>query len=389
MAKKARKLFKQPHSNNWHCQFGYRTKDGLRRTYRKSLGTPDKETAWVHYREIEKKLDDLKNGLKFTWSWERNSQFTEIKVQTVADAFKKYVRSAESRGLKADTIQGSRDAYRRMMESKCASPTLPIKSLSVIDLEKFKIYWSGKHAPNTINQSLNKIKAFLNYCVDKKWMGTYKSIHSPVKSKPISYFTDEEFDNLMGAMADDELRRAMLFYRETGCRKREPFISKRVGNTLIIPPMKGNPDERKIVLPDILCPVHDEMVTRFKERLNNCKNERQAWDWWYYKLKEACKKVGLGHKTLHDLRDTYIIRLWAITGDIHLVSRMVGHSDIKQTVDYARFSPSELLVHFPTLEAWLKPRLIEANSLMDGTVLDGSTYGFFQITDGEGISEPN
>jgi len=389
MAKKRRKLFKKPHSNNWHCQFGYRTKDGLRRTYRKSLGTPDKETAWVHYREIEKKLDDLKNGLKFTWSWERNSQFTEIKVQTVADAFKKYVRSAESRGLKADTIQGSRDAYRRMMESKCASPTLPIKSLSVIDLEKFKIYWSGKHAPNTINQSLNKIKAFLNYCVDKKWMGAYKSIHSPVKSKPISYFTDEEFDNLMGAMANDELRRAMLFYRETGCRKREPFISKRVGNTLIIPPMKGNPEERKIVLPDILCPVHNEMVTRFKERMNYCKNERQAWDWYYYKLKEACKKVGLGHKTLHDLRDTYIVRLWAITGDIHLVSRMVGHSDIKQTVDYARFSPSELLVHFPTLEAWLKPRLIEANSLMDGTVLDGSTYGFFQITDGEGISEPN
>ena len=386
MAKKRRKLFKKPHSNNWHCQFGYRTKDGLRRTYRKSLGTPDKETAWVHYREIEKKLDDLKNGLKFTWSWERNSQFTEIKVQTVADAFKKYVRSAESRGLKADTIQGSRDAYRRMMESKCASPTLPIKSLSVIDLEKFKIYWSGKHAPNTINQSLNKIKAFLNYCVDKKWMGTYKSIHSPVKSKPISYFTDEEFDNLMGAMANDELRRAMLFYRETGCRKREPFISKRVGNTLIIPPMKGNPDERKIVLPDILCPVHDEMVTRFKERLNNCKNERQAWDWWYYKLKEACKKVGLGHKTLHDLRDTYIVRLWAITGDIHLVSRMVGHSDIKQTVDYARFSPHELLVHFPSLEKWLKPRLIEANSLMDGRVLDGSTYGFFQITDGEHTS---
>ena len=386
MAKKRRKLFKKPHSNNWHCQFGYRTKDGLRRTYRKSLGTPDKETAWVHYREIEKKLDDLKNGLKFTWSWERNSQFTEIKVQTVADAFKKYVRSAESRGLKADTIQGSRDAYRRMMESKCASPTLPIKSLSVIDLEKFKIYWSGKHAPNTINQSLNKIKAFLNYCVDKKWMGAYKSIHSPVKSKPISYFTDEEFDNLMGAMANDELRRAMLFYRETGCRKREPFISKRVGNTLIIPPMKGNPEERKIVLPDILCPVHNEMVTRFKERLNNCKNERQAWDWWYYKLKEACKKVGLGHKTLHDLRDTYIIRLWAITGDIHLVSRLVGHSDIKQTVDYARFSPHELLVHFPSLEAWLKPRLIEANSLMEGSILEGSAYGFFQITDGETTS---
>ena len=386
MAKRTRKLFKKKGSKNWQTQFQWRDKSGKKVYYCKSLGTPDKEIAWQRYDEILAKLDDLKEGRDFTWSWLRGSRNSKIKIRTVAEAFQNYVRSAESRGLKADTIQGSKDAYRRMMESQCASPTLPIKSLSVIDLEKFKIYWSGKHAPNTINQSLNKIKAFLNYCVDKKWMGTYKSIHSPVKSKPISYFTDEEFDNLMGAMANDELRRAMLFYRETGCRKREPFISKRVGNTLIIPPMKGNPDERKIVLPDMLCRVHDEMVARFKERMNYCKNERQAWDWYYYKLKEACKKVGLGHKTLHDLRDTYVVRLWAITGDIYFVSTKVGHKDIKQTVDYARFTPDELLEHFPSLEKWLKPRLIQANSLMEHTLLEHTHDSFGLLTDGERTS---
>ena len=175
----------------------------------------------------------------------------------------------------------------------------------------------------------------------------------------------------------------MLFYRETGCRKREPFISKRVGNTLIIPPMKSNPIERRIVLSDVLCRIHDEMVARFKKRMQYCKNERQAWDWYYYKLKEACKKVGLGHKTLHDLRDTYVVRLWAITGDIHFVSTKVGHKDIKQTVDYARFTPDELLEHFPSLEKWLKPRIIEANSAMVTTGLV-TTYGdFLQVTDGE------
>ena len=241
MAKKARKLFKQPHSNNWHCQFGYRTKDGLRRTYRKSLGTPNKEIAWQRYDEILAKLDDLKEGRDFTWSWLRGSRNSKIKIRNVAEAFENYVRSGESRGLKADTIQGSRDAYRRLMESECASPTLSIRSLSAINLENFKIYWTGKHAPNTINQSLNKIKAFLNYCVDKHWMGQYKSISSTLKPKPISYFTDDEFKAVIEALPTKELRRAMLFYRETGCRKREPFISKRVGNTLNIPPMKSNP----------------------------------------------------------------------------------------------------------------------------------------------------
>jgi len=386
MAKKQRKLFKKGSSNNWKCQFGYRGKTGKFVAPQFSLETPDKEVAWVRYREIESKLDDLKIGLKFKWSWQRKSKYAEVKVQTVADAFEKYCGSAESRGLKPETIQGSRDAYRRLMESECAFPNLAIRSLSAIDLEQFRTYWTGKHAPNTINQSLNKIKAFLNYCVDKRWMGQYKSISSTLQPKPVSYFTDDEFKAVIEALPTKELRRAMLFYRETGCRKREPFISKRVRNTLIIPPMKSNPKERRIILSDVLCRIHDEMVARFKERMNYCKNERQAWDWYYYKLKEACKKVGLGHKTLHDLRDTYVVRLWAITGDIYFVSTKVGHKDIKQTVDYARFTPDELFDHFPSLEKWLKPRLIDANlENIDTQMID--TYGNLkEITDGERTS---
>ena len=117
-----------------------------------------------------------------------------------------------------------------------------------------------------------------------------------------------------------------------------------------------------------------------------CKSEKAGWDWYYIKLKQACKKVGIGQKTLHDLRDTYIIRLWAITGDIHLVSTEVGHTDIKQTVEYARFRPNELLVHFPSLKKWLKPRIIKANSLMEHTQME-HTYGdLLQVTNGEWTS---
>ena len=137
----------------------------------------------------------------------------------------------------------------------------------------------------------------------------------------------------MDALESDELRRAVLFYRETGCRKREPFISRRVGNTLIIPPMKKNPKERRVQLSDVMCKVHDEMVDRFNKRMLKCKSKKAGWDWYYIKLKQACKVVGIDHKTLHDLRDTFIIRLWAITGDIHMVSTKVGHTDIKQTVE--------------------------------------------------------
>ena len=383
MANKRRRLFRKGTSKNWKCQIGFRNNDGKFVVRQFSLGTPDKEIAWYRYSEIESKVDDLKNGMKFTWSWQRQSRFTEVKVQTVQDAFDKYIKYQESNGMKPDTVESSRLIYNRMMKSGCASPSLPIKSLKGIDLESFKEYWTGKHAPNTINQGLNKIKAFLNYCVSKKWMGQYEKVSSTLKPKPISYFTDEDFKLVMESLADDELRRAVLFYRETGCRKREPFIARRVGNTLIIPPMKKNPIERRVQLPDVMCQVHDEMMDRFNKRMEYCKNEKQAWDWYYYKLKSACKKVGIGQKTLHDLRDTYIVRLWGMTGDIHLVSTIVGHSDIKQTIEYARFTPNELLVHFPSLKKWLKPRLEVANSLhIDTQMID--TYGdLLQVTEGK------
>ena len=382
MAKKQRKLFKQ-NSNNWKCRIRYRNANGKLDGIMVSLGTPDKELAWTRYREVESRIDDIKSGIRFTYSWQRKSKHTEVKVQTVQDAFDKYLKAQEINGLKPETILGTIDAYRRLIKSKCASPSLPIKSLKGIKLEDFKAYWLGEHSPNTISQGLNKIKAFLNYCVDKRWMSNYKTVSSPLKAKAISYFTDDEFKSVIENMESDELRRAVLFYRETGCRKREPFISRRVGNTLIIPPMKGNPQERRVQLSDVMCQVHDEMMDRFNQRMLKCKSNKAGWDWWYIKLKQACKQVGLDQKTLHDLRDTFIIRLWAVTGDIHYVSTVVGHTDIKQTVEYARFTPPELLVHFPSLKKWLKPRIIKANSLMEGRILEGSVYDSLKFIEGK------
>ena len=383
MAKRQRKLFKKGSSKNWKCKIQYRNKNGIMDGLQISLATPDKELAWTRYREVESRIDDIKNGIRFTYSWQRQSKHTEVKVQTVQDAFDKYLKAQEINGLKPETILGTIDAYRRLIKSKCASPSLPIKSLKGIKLEDFKAYWLGEHSPNTISQGLNKIKAFLNYCVDKRWMSNYKTVSSPLKAKAISYFTDDEFKSVIENMESDELRRAVLFYRETGCRKREPFISRRVGNTLIIPPMKGNPQERRVQLSDVMCQVHDEMMDRFNQRMLKCKSNKAGWDWWYIKLKQACKQVGLDQKTLHDLRDTFIIRLWAVTGDIHMVSTIVGHTDIKQTVEYARFSPNELLVHFPSLKKWLKPRIIKANSLMEGRILEGSVYDSLKFIEGK------
>ena len=117
MAKKQRKLFKQ-NSNNWKCRIRYRNANGKLDGIMVSLGTPDKELAWTHYREVESRIDDIKSGIRFTYSWQRKSKHTEVKVQTVQDAFDKYLKAQEINGLKPETILGTKDAYRRLIESK-------------------------------------------------------------------------------------------------------------------------------------------------------------------------------------------------------------------------------------------------------------------------------
>ena len=48
-------------------------------------------------------------------------------------------------------------------------------------------------------------------------------------------------------------------------------------------------------------------------------------------FKKACRHLGIKGKTLHSLRHTYVVRRWAITGDIKMVSQEIGHSSFAQS----------------------------------------------------------
>ncbi len=48
---------------------------------------------------------------------------------------------------------------------------------------------------------------------------------------------------------------------------------------------------------------------------------------------------------------------WAETGDIHLVSRELGHSSIKQTEAYARIDLGRIINDFPSLAPKIQERL--------------------------------
>ena len=74
------------------------------------------------------------------------------------------------------------------------------------------------------------------------------------------------------------------------------------------------------------------------------------------KFKKACREVGID-RHLHNLRDTYAIRMWAVTGDIYLVSKLIGHTYVSTTQKYANFDLRRLMDDFPSIKKQIKNRI--------------------------------
>ena len=79
---------------------------------------------------------------------------------------------------------------------------------------------------------------------------------------------------------------------------------------------------------------------------------------------------------MHNLRDTYATRRWAETGDIHLVSKEIGHTSVTMTQKYANFKLGRLAGDFESLKEVIEKRLsktISNDSLigLGGNLLSG------------------
>ena len=171
------------------------------------------------------------------------------------------------------------------------------------------------------------------------------------------YFSDNMVLQIMECHGiHNHYKRAFLFYLDTGCRLFEPFNGYIKGNTLVIPPNEAKTHRKRTVhLTSITLAIIQEMC----ERVDNCiGNKKFAIKNYSRVFKKACRTVGLRDSYhFHNLRDTYAVRRWAVTGDIHLVSKEIGHKSVTTTEKYADFDLETLLLDFPSLRKWIAPRL--------------------------------
>ena len=159
---------------------------------------------------------------------------------------------------------------------------------------------------------------------------------------------------------DDNYKTAFSFYRDTGCRRSEPFLGELHGDWLLI-----GGDETKQRMDEELFLSHTNLkrITEIRAFLEPYKSTLDSWIGNLSKtFLKAMREVD-GQDTkyhLHCLRHTFAVRRYLQTRDIYLVKNELGHESVTTTEKYAKFSLRRLESDFPSL----------VNSIKSGEILE-------------------
>ena len=342
----------------WYSRVLWYNSTGKQKEKQIPLRTKSKTTAHKRNSIVEKYEEDIKDGLNFNYPWIKDGGKTTIKERSIGETLEEYYAVRNIEGIRKSTIDRTQVAIKSLYTMMSSSTSLDVFNENFIERYKRHCRESLNHKPNTININLSKIRAFLNWCHRKEYIKDVPYINMVrVEQSEIDYFSDDMVLQIMECYGiNDHYKRAFLFYLDTGCRLFEPFNGYIKGNTLVIPPNEAKTHRKRTVhLTSITLAIIHEMC----ERVDNCiGNKKFAIKNYSRVFKKACRTVGLRDSYhFHNLRDTYAVRRWAVTGDIHLVSKEIGHKSVTTTEKYADFDLETLLLDFPSLRKWIAPRL--------------------------------
>jgi len=342
----------------WYSRVLWYNSTGKQKEKQIPLRTKSKTTAHKRNSIVEKYEEDIKDGLNFNYPWIKDGGKTTIKERSIGETLEEYYAVRNIEGIRKSTIDRTQVAIKSLYTMMSSSTSLDVFNENFIERYKRHCRESLNHKPNTININLSKIRAFLNWCHRKKYIKDVPYIEMVrVEQSEIDYFSDDMLLQIMECHGlHNHYKRAFLFYLDTGCRLFEPFNGYIKGNTLVIPPSEAKTHRKRTVhLTSITLAILHEMC----ERVDNCIGKKRFAIKNYSRVfKKACRTVGISDKYhFHNLRDTYAVRRWAVTGDIHLVSKEIGHKSVMTTERYADFDLESLLLDFKSLEKWIAPRL--------------------------------
>ena len=314
------------------------------------LRTKSKVSARERLAIVNKVESDIKAVIEFTFPWLGESSSTSVKRFTLNDAVALWLSSRKSDGIRHSTIKRNRYSMKSLMSIVGYKRPLKGVTTSIIDTYKNVCIDKGM-TPDGININLRSVKTFLRWCYRRDFIS--KVPHIDMVSKPKSmplYIPDRIFADLMRLeWLGDCYKTAFSFYRATGCRASEPFISELDGNWLLI---SGDKTKQRTDKELRLNNENLRLCITMRKHLEVFNGTVESWTQNLSKtfLKAMREIDGKDTKYhLHCLRHTFAVRRYLQTKDIYLVKQEMGHASVTTTEIYAKFSLRRLEMDFPTL----------------------------------------
>lgn len=271
-----------------------------------------------------------------------------------------YMSFSQLASLYLDSLKGyanenSIASKKRMIEMYCgAFMDSPISSLSPAMMQKFKndIHALPYLTPHK-NRILQCVKAVSRYGATYY---DYKDFGKILKAFPIS--SDDVKDKKINAMTPDEFRAAMehcdsevyrrffIFLYHTGMRRGEAKallkadiqgkqcdIYKSIRRNENGSQRLKNAFSRRTITLDSVAYAQIEPLLQTEGEYLFGEHEPLANSTIAWHFNKALKEANLPHFRIHDLRHSFITNAILNGADIVTVSRYVGHSDIKRTLN--------------------------------------------------------
>ena len=316
--------------------------------------TKSKVEANQRLQEVKRKAEEIielyLSGKKWEAPWMTKNGKSNIVHFTLVNGVEQWLSQRSSEGIRQSTIKRNRYSLESLMSH--IGTSMPLSKVSTRMIDSYRNYCIQKgNKPNGININLRAIKTFFNWCYKRELIekNLFVDMVSKPKELPI-YIPDSLFNKLMELdWLDDQYKTAFSFYRDTGCRRSEPFLGELHGDWLLI---GGDETKQRMDKELSLSHINLERITEMRAFLESYKGTLDSWIGNLSKtFLKAMREVD-GQDTkyhLHCLRHTFAVRRYLQTRDIYLVKQELGHSSIVTTEIYAKFSLRRLEADFPSL----------------------------------------
>jgi len=261
---------------------------------------------------------------------------------TLEKAVNKYLRVKSKLVKSQDTIRSYRLALDNLMD--VLSRKTRITDIKRSDYDKVLGYLKERVCDTTVNIRLRGIRAFLRWLVEERYLDEmpFKVRMVKLSNLLVKYLNPDELKRIYSHVADPVLYATFKVAQNTGMRRGELMRSNLEEDNWIRIIGKN---EKERIIPFPVEQTENYMIMKSGNYLPGRITRG---------FTVARRKAGIpddAGKTFHSFRHTYALYQKQKIGDLHTVSKLLGHDSINTTEDYyARFDDRYLKQLFQSYE---------------------------------------